>query len=37
MLAKVLGAFEDSDSDELFSFTANYVAKCYGVAFIKNG
>ena len=35
MLAKGLGAFEDSDSDELISFIDHYVAKSYGMAFIK--
>ena len=35
MLTKGPGAFGDSDSDELLSFIANYVAKSYGMAFIK--
>ena len=28
-------AFGGNNSDELFSFTANYVAKSYGMAIIK--
>ena len=35
MLADGPSVFGGNNSDELFSFTANYVMKSYGVSFIE--